>query len=80
MALSDAEQAELLSLARTIAGFLYAGGSSVQSGVVGRDFASKTAMARLNNLEAAVFYGGTSMQDAGKSISQSLAEIHTKVG
>lgn len=79
MALSDAEQAELLTLARNIAGYLYAGGSSVASGQPGRDFAPKTAMARLNNLEAAVFYGGTSMEDGGKSISRSLAEINSKL-
>ncbi|MEY9950766.1 hypothetical protein [Leifsonia sp. EB34] len=79
MALSDAEQAELLYLARTIAGYLYAGGTSVASGQPGRDFQPKTAMWRLNNLEEAVFYGGASMEDGGKAISRSLAEINKKL-
>jgi len=79
MALTDAQQTELLTLARNIAGYVYAGGSSVASGVPGQDYALKTVMGRLNNLEAAVFTGGTSMLDGQKGISQSLAEIHTQV-
>jgi hypothetical protein len=79
MALSDAEQHELLYLTRTIAGYLYAGGDSVESGKPVRDYHPKSAMGRLNVLMDAVFYGGTSMQDDKKSISQSLAEIHKEV-
>lgn len=76
MALSDAEQLELLSLARTIAGYLYKGGDSVTTGKPGTDFDNHSVMGRVNALGDAVFNGGASMQDGGKSISQSLAEIH----
>ena len=76
MALTDDEQKELLTLARNSAGYLYKGGDSVDSGKRGVDFNPKSAIGRLDNLEAATFRGGPSMLDGGKSISQSLAEIH----
>jgi hypothetical protein len=79
-ALSDADQHALLQFMRTVAGFLYAGGASVDSGILGRDFAVNSLMARLDNLENAVFYGGTSMRDNQKSISRSLAEINATLG
>ncbi|MEY9950767.1 M23 family metallopeptidase [Leifsonia sp. EB34] len=76
--LSDNQQRELLDAMRTVAGFLYAGGASVSSGLVGRDFAVNSLMHRLDTLEAAVFAGGTSMADKGNAISRSLAEINRK--
>lgn len=75
MALSDAEQAELLNTVRAIAGFLYAGGTDAAAG----NFDNNSVIGRVRSLQDATFYGGTSMQDAGKSMSQSLAEINRKL-
>lgn len=76
--LSDNQQRELLDAMRNVAGFLYAGGASVSSGLVGRDFAAHSLMHRLDTLEAAVFVGGASMADQGNAISRSLAQINAK--
>ena len=79
-ALSDQEQKDLYNDVKNIAGYLFRGGSSVDSAVVGVDFNAKSVLGRVNNLEAATFHGGPSMQDGGKSISQSLAEINAGGG
>jgi hypothetical protein len=76
--LSDNQQRELLEAMRNVAGFLYAGGESVASGLTGRDFAAHSLMQRLDALESAVFAGGTSMADQGNAISRSLAQINRK--
>lgn len=78
MALTDAEQAELLAGVRALIGFVYAGGPSV-SGAPGRDFDPNSLMGRVNSLEQAVFSGGPSMADGHKSIGESLAEIRAAV-
>jgi hypothetical protein len=75
MALSDAEQAEVLNTVRSLAGFLYAGGTDAAAG----RFDSNSVIGRVRSLQEATFYGGPSMQDGGRSISQSLAAINTKV-
>ncbi|WP_426623450.1 CHAP domain-containing protein [Leifsonia sp. McL0607] len=78
MALTDAEQAELLAGVRALIGFVYAGGPAV-SGTPGRDFAPDSLMGRVNSLEESVFSGGPSMPDNQKSIGTSLAEIQAAV-
>ena len=78
MALTDAEQAELLAGVRALIGFVYAGGPG-PSGTPGRDYARESLLGRVNSLEEAVFSGGTSMADDQKSIGESLAEIRSAV-
>lgn len=75
MALSDAEQTEILNTVRAIAGFLYAGGTDAAAGT----FDNNSVIGRVRSLQDATFYGGTSMQDGGKSMSKSLAEINSKL-
>lgn len=74
MALSDAEQAELLNNTRVLLGYIEKGGASVDSAKPGRDFDPLSIMGRLNTIEEALFVGGTSMKDGGKSVSQTLAD------
>jgi len=75
MALSDSEQTELLTKVRALAGFLYSGGSDATAG----RFDGNSVIGRIKTLQDATFFGGTSMQDDGKPISQSLAEIQRKL-
>jgi hypothetical protein len=75
MALSDAEQAEVLNTVRALAGFLYAGGTDAAAG----RFDSNSVIGRVRSLQEATFYGGPSMKDGGRSMSQSLADVNTKI-
>lgn len=79
MALTDAEQAELLAGVRALVGFVYAGGSTVSTAVAGNGFDPHSLMGRVSALEEAVFSGGSSMPDARRSIGESLAEIRSAV-
>lgn len=79
MALSDAEQLEILNTVRALAGYVWKGGDSVSSGIPGQDFDPKSVIGRVNTIQDATFYGGTSMPDEGKSIGQSLADIQDKL-
>lgn len=74
MALTDAEQAELLTDVRALIGFLYAGGPSVDDAST---YKPNTVMQRLLSLGQAVFDGGPSMPDGHKSIGQSLADLRS---
>jgi len=75
MALSDAEQAEVLNTVRALAGFLYAGGTDAAAG----RFDNNSVIGRVRSLQEATFYGGPSMKDGGRSMSQSLADVNTKI-
>lgn len=79
MALTDAEQAELLAGVRALVGFVYAGGTSVSAAVAGNGFDPHSLMGRVSALEEAVFSGGSAMPDGQRSIGESLAEIRSAV-
>ncbi len=79
MALTDAEQAELLAGVRALVGFVYAGGAAVTAAVAGNGFDPQSLMGRVSTLEEAVFSGGSTMPDEQRSIGESLAEIRAAV-